>query len=88
MKKILTLFFITTLFIVSCEDNQMDYSHADYLKMMTVISQDEMVGLDAMGETDCRMKIIVRRYMIWTLLHPELIHFLLMVLLNSDLEEK
>jgi hypothetical protein len=50
MKKILTLFFITTLFIVSCEDNQMDYSHADYLKMMTVISQDEMVGLDAMGD--------------------------------------
>ena len=49
MKRILSLLLIT-LFIVSCEDNGMNYSHADYLKMMAAINQDEMVGLDAIGD--------------------------------------
>ena len=49
MKRILSLLLIT-LFIVSCEDNGMDYSHADYLKMMAAINLDEMVGLDAIDD--------------------------------------
>ena len=38
MKRILSLLLIT-LFIVSCEDNGMNYSHADYLKMMALLFQ-------------------------------------------------
>ena len=49
MKKILSLLLIA-LFIVSCEDNGMNYSHADYLKMMAAINLDEMVGLDAIDD--------------------------------------
>ena len=49
MKRILSLLLIT-LFIVSCEDNGMNYSHADYLKMMAAINLDEMVGLDAIDD--------------------------------------
>ena len=49
MKKLLTLLLVT-LFVVSCEDNGMNYSHADYLKMMAAINQDEMVGLDAIDD--------------------------------------
>ena len=49
MKKLLTLLLVT-LFVVSCEDNGMNYSHADYLKMMAAINQDEMIGLDAIDD--------------------------------------
>lgn len=49
MKKLLTLLLVT-LFVVSCEDNGMNYSHADYLKMMAAINQDEMVDLDAIDD--------------------------------------
>ena len=49
MKRILSLLLIT-LFIVSCEDNGMNYSHSDYLKMMAAINLDEMVGLDAIDD--------------------------------------
>ena len=49
MKKLL-LILLVTIFVVSCEDNEMNYSHADYLKMMVAINQDEMVGLDAIDD--------------------------------------